>query len=59
MMEGFESQINLLADGECDRHVPGRGEAATGLQHALLRQSSVEAPDVRWGSPRPAVLSHL
>lgn len=58
MIEQLESQINL-ADGERDRRVLGRGEAAPGFQSTLLSQDFAEAPDVGHGSPRPAVLSYL
>lgn len=59
MMEELESQINLLADGERDHPVLGRGEAATGFQSTLFGQDYVEAANLCSGSPRPAVLSYL
>ena len=59
MMEELESQINLLADGERDCRVLGRGGAATAFQSTLLGQDFAEAPNMCRGSPRPAVLSYL
>lgn len=59
MMEELESQIHLLAVGERDRSVLGRGEAALGSQSTPLGQDFEEVPNVCCGGPRPAVLSYL
>lgn len=58
-MEELESQINLLAVGERDRRVLGRGEAAPGFQSTPLGQDFAEVPNVCRGGPRAAVLSYL
>lgn len=55
-MEEFESQINLVADGECDRHAQAGGSYRR-FAECSAQAGPVEAANVCSGGPRPAVLA--